>query len=105
MATHRWRSDLATAVSISPMNVIRDAFSPLTEIEQVFVFKEGDARLSVLIVVNEKDYDAQKRIFEREADIIDALAGIQISFDVIIRDNRPLRQIITPRGNLLFARP
>ena len=104
MATRSWRSDLGTAVAVSPMNVIRDAFSSLAGIEQVFVCQEGDARLSVLIVVNEKNYDSKKQIFDREAEIIDVLAGIQVSFDVLVRDNRPLRQLISPRGNLLFSR-
>lgn len=44
------------------------------------------------------------KIFEVENKIINALTGTPINFDVVIRDGRPLGEIVSPRGRLLFQR-
>jgi hypothetical protein len=97
------RKFLATAV-MSPQHAVRDALFAVPEVEQVYIWMTGSDRVTVLTVIGERNYAAQKRIFRAEAEIIDALPGIEIGFDVVIRDGRPLRDLISPRGTLLFAR-
>lgn len=94
---------MATSV-LSPAHVVRDALSALPEVEQVYIWTTGDNRITVLTVIGDRNYAAQKRIFRAEAEIIEALPGVEIGFDLVIRDGRPLRELISPRGTLLFAR-
>ena len=87
----------------SPATVIRDVFYEIPEIEQVYW--SGDERgISAVIVVDRKDYAALNRIFENETRIIKAIPGTPVNFDVVIRDGRPLGDVVNPRGRLLFQR-
>lgn len=89
---------------LSPAHVVRDALSVLPEVEQVYLWTTGENRVTVLTVVENRDYASLEQIFDAEAEIINALPGIEIGFDLIIREGRPLNQLISPRGTLLFAR-
>ena len=96
---------MATAVmSASPAHVVRDALFAIARVEQVFVSSSTDGGISVLTVVGDRDYAVQKQIFRTEAEIIHSLPGIEVGFELVIRDGRPLDQLISPRGTLLFAR-
>jgi hypothetical protein len=83
---------------------MHDVFSGVAEIEQVFLSNDGDSGLGALIVVDQKDYTALRRIFELETDIIKALPDTKITFDVVIRDGRSLGDVVSPRGRLLYQR-
>ena len=83
---------------------MHDVFSGVAEIEQVFLSNDGDSGLGALIVVDQKDYAALRRIFELETDIIKALPDTRITFDVVIRDGRSLGDVVSPRGRLLYQR-
>jgi len=95
---------LATYVAQNPASVVREVFSDVQEIEQVFLSNDGDRGLVALVVVPEKKYEVLRRIFDLETKIINALPGTPINFDVLIRDGRPLGNIVSPRGRLLFQR-
>ena len=103
MAT--WRIDNLATYSVSnPASIVRDVFADVAEIEQVFLSNDGDRGLAALIVVAEKNYDVLHHIFDLEHSVIKALAGTPINFDVVIRDGRPLGEVVNPRGRLLFQR-
>lgn len=103
MAT--WSADnLATFVAANPASVVRDYFFKVAEIEQVYLSNDGDRGIVVLIVIDTKNYDLLRHIFELEAKIIESLPGSPINFDVVIREGRPLGNIVSPRGRMLFQR-
>ena len=103
MAT--WRADnLATFIAANPASVVREHFLKIAQIEQVYLSNDGDRGLVALIVVDTKDYTLLRNIFELEAKIIEALPGTPINFDVVIREGRPLGNVINPRGRMLFQR-
>lgn len=91
------------ATTATPQGVIWNGLHEIPEIEQVYVLAREHA-LSVLEVVDQPDHAVERRIFRREAEIINALPGIAVSFELVFRCGRPLGQVITPRGNLLFSR-
>ena len=95
---------MATYVSANPASVVRDVFSDVSAIEQVFLSNDGDRGLVALVVIDAKDYKLLHQIFELETKIINALPGTPINFDVVIRDGRPLGDVVSPRGRLLFQR-
>jgi hypothetical protein len=100
-----WRLDkLATYAIANPASVVRDVFVDVAEVEQVFLSNDGDRGIAALIVIGEKNYDVLQHIFDLESNIIKALPGTPINFDVVIRDGRPLGEIVNPRGRLLFQR-
>lgn len=99
------RKDISTGIlRANPASVVRDVFSGVAEIEQVFLSNDGDRGIATLIVIGEKNYDVLQHIFDLESNIIKALPGTPINFDVVIRDGRPLGEIVNPRGRLLFQR-
>lgn len=105
MAAHVWRNDMAgSAVAVSPFALIRDFLHEVPELEQVFVDTAQDRYIHVLMVMKDKDYPAQERIFEREAKITDNLPGFHVDFKLVIRGTQPLRELLAPSGKLLFAR-
>jgi len=95
---------LASYVVANPASVVRDVFFDVAEIEQVYLSNDGDRGLMAMVVVNAKDYAVLRRIFDLEASIINALPGTPINFDVVIRDGRPLGDVVSLRGRLLFQR-
>jgi hypothetical protein len=97
-------NSLATHVVANPATVIHDVFSDVAEIEQVFLSENGESGISALVVIGEKNYDALRHIFDVEATIIQALPGMKINFDVVIRDGRSLGDVVSPRGRLLYQR-
>ncbi|HLH08945.1 MAG TPA: hypothetical protein VKW78_17020 [Terriglobales bacterium] len=97
--------DLATVCApVTPASAIRDTLIGIPEIEQVFLEPEGERGISVLVVIDKKDYPTQRRIFEKEIEIGDSFPAMEISFSLVIRDGRPLRDVVSPRGTVLFAR-
>lgn len=94
----------ATYVASNPASVVREGFEDISAIEEVFLSNDGDRGLAALIVIDKKDYAVMSQIFEVENNIINALTGTPINFDVVIRDGRPLGEIVSPRGRLLFQR-
>jgi len=101
---HQRVSNLATYAIANPASVVRDVFVDVAEIEQVFLSDDGDRGLEAMIVIGEKNYDLLQHIFDLENNILKALPGIPINFDVVIRDGHPLGEVVNPRGRLLFQR-
>jgi hypothetical protein len=95
---------LAVFVAADPASVVRNAFLHVVEIEQVYLSNDGDCGIVALIVIDVKDYPVLRRIFDLETSIINSLPGTPINFDVVIRDGRPLGDVVSPRGRLLFQR-
>jgi hypothetical protein len=94
---------LATlAIASNPASAVRDGFREVPEVEQVYLAYAGDRAVTVLIVIDKKDYAVMRRIFEVESGIIEALPGISINFDVIVREGRPVGDLVSPRGNPLI---
>ena len=91
-------------IAVSPAHVVRDFLFALPEVEQVYIWPTADNRITVLTVIGDRDYVAQKKIFRAEAEIINALPGVEIGFDLVIREGRPFSELVSPRGTLLFAR-
>ncbi len=95
---------MATYALTSPANVIRDTFRNVAEIEQVYLATDGEDGIFAMIVVDAKDYPTLRRIIDLETSIINTLPGTPIEFDIVIREGRPLGDIVSPRGRLLFQR-
>jgi hypothetical protein len=94
----------AGALAVSPVTAIRDALYAIPEIEQAFVYIDFEQSIAVLTVMADKDYDTQNRIFEAEQEIIEHLPGIKVTFKLVVRCGRPLGELVSPKGNLLFSR-
>jgi uncharacterized protein (UPF0332 family) len=88
----------------NPASVLREVFREIPEVEQVYISQDGDRGVSALIVVDQKNYAALNRIFQNETTIIDALPGTPVNFDVVIREGRPLADVVQPHGRPLFTR-
>lgn len=94
---------MGAIATIGPSALTRDLLHPLAVVEQVFIEQVGN-KLNITAVMNEKDPAAMDRLFKAEAEIIDAFPDLQLSFDVILRLDRPLRELIVPKGTSLFSR-
>jgi hypothetical protein len=98
-----WRTVLAALATIGPSALVREVFHPLPAVEQVFVETVGNG-VNITTITDQKDAAVLQQIFDAEARIIDALPDLQLSFDVILRLGRPLRELIAPKGTSLFSR-
>ena len=56
----------------------------IPQIEQAYAESSPNG-LSVLIVVPDKNEDVQNKIFEAEAELIDAFPSLAVDFDVVFR--------------------
>lgn len=106
MATRVWRGDVASAgaLAVSPITAVRDTLYEIPEIEQAYVYVDGERSFALLTVMADKNDDAEARIFQAEKEIIENLPGLRITFKLVVRCGRPLGELITPKGNLLFSR-
>lgn len=82
---------------------MRDDLASVQQIEQVFV-QTGASSWSVLLIVDKYDAKAEKKIIEVEGELIDAFPWLDVDFDVVYRDGRPLADVVSPKGFQLFAR-
>jgi hypothetical protein len=89
---------------MNEINLADDQLRKIGEVERVYVQGREGSALSFLIVVPDKNMSVQERVFEVESEIIDAFPHSEIDFDVIFRCGRPLENIISPKGSLLFSR-
>ena len=94
---------MAATATLSPSAFARDIFHQIPAVEQVFVDARGTC-VDIVTVLDQNDPGDLKKLFAAEAQIIDSLPDFQLSFDVILRMGRPLGEIISPKGNLLFSR-
>jgi len=94
----------AGALAVSPITAIRDALYEIPEIEQAFVYVDGERSFALLTVMADKNDEAETRIYDAEREIIESLPGFRVTFKLVVRCGRPLGELISPKGNLLFSR-
>ena len=95
---------MATYVAANPATVVREIFREVKEIEQVYLSHDGARGVSALVVIDAKDYAVLDRIFQHEQTIIDAMPGTPVNFDIVIREGRPLNEVVTPHGRPILQR-
>ena len=88
---------------MSEINLADDQLRKIHEVERVYV-QGREGSLSFLIVVPDKNLAVQDRVYAVESEVIDAFPHSDIDFDVVFRCGRPLEDIVSPKGTLLFAR-
>jgi len=88
---------LARSAGVSELHILRDDLVGVPEVKQVFV-KSDRQSLSVLIILDEYDRKAERKIVKIEADLIDAYPWLDIDFDVVYLSGRPLADVVSPKG-------
>lgn len=96
---------MATVVAnpTNEMQFMRDALLSIPEIEQVYV-RPGRGRVDLLVVLPDANPEVQRALSRAELQIIESYPGTEFEFDAVFRCGRPLRDIATPSGTLLFTR-
>jgi hypothetical protein len=88
---------LARTAGVSEFHILRDDFAKVPQVKQVFVQQERHS-LSVLIILDEYDRKAEKKILQIEADFIDAYPWLDIDFDLVYLNGRALADVVSPKG-------
>ena len=91
------------SVVFDEYQMAKSLLAAIPQIEQAYAESSPNG-LSVLIVVPDKNEDVQNKIFEAEAELIDAFPSLAVDFDVVFRCNRDPKDIISPRGVRLVTR-
>jgi hypothetical protein len=87
----------------SEMQVLHEELLAVPEIQQVFV-RNTKASLDVLIALQHHDVALERKLAEIQGELTDALPGLNIDFDIVMLQGRPLSDVVTPKGFQLFAR-
>ena len=82
---------------------IKEMLSVLRGVECVYLHKENN-RFSVVVVVAEKDYELERRIFEIKLEVTDWFQESLFDFRVFVRRGRSLSEVVTPIGELVFQK-
>jgi hypothetical protein len=86
--------------------VEQQALLPLSrvpEVEKIFAEQEGQL-CSVMIVIPRHDDAVLEKIFAVELEVMDSSPDLDFDFTVISRDERPLGELVTPSGELMFSK-
>jgi hypothetical protein len=94
---------LAHLPRATEVNILRDEFLAISEIQQVFVLSQ-DSSLSVLIMIHQHDLAVERRIAEIEGAMSDQFPWLAIDFDIVFLQGRNPADVVSPRGFQLFAR-
>ena len=79
------------------------ALSQVQEVDNIFVEQEGHV-CSVTIVIPRRDATVLEKIFALELEVMDRAPDLEFDFTVISRDGRPLSELVTPAGGLMFSK-
>lgn len=94
---------LAHSAAVNELQILRDDLLGVPQVRQVFA--QADSKhLAALIVLDEYDRVAEKKILKIEADLIDAFPWFDVDFDVVYLGGRPVAEVVSPKGFQLFAR-
>ena len=88
---------------MTEIHAVRNGLASVPQVEQVFISREPGG-YGVLVVLPDTNAEAQRAVFDREAEIIDAFPATKFDFNLVFRCDRPLNEILKPKGMQLFAR-
>lgn len=83
--------------------MVKDELFAIDQIERVYV-QSTQSSFEVTIIVRDSDPIILDRLATIEKNVVDAFPWLAVDFDIIFRANRPLNDVVTPKGSLLFAR-
>jgi hypothetical protein len=78
--------------------------SRIPEVEGIYLLRE-DAAFGVWTIIKAFDRQVRRRIYEREAVLIDSFPRTPFDFHVVARENMRLETIAPSGGTIIFSRP
>jgi hypothetical protein len=93
----------AHAVCSAEIDAIRELFSEIPSVASIFVNQHYDT-FFVTIVLPEKDYETEDRIFDLELQLMDTFPNSLFDLNVIALSGRKLTDVVTPSGQVVFYR-
>lgn len=97
------RMATAKALCSAEIDAIREMFSEISSVDSIFVNQHQDTFL-VTIVLPEKDYETEDRVYGVELELMDKFPNSLFDFNVIALSGRKLTDVVTPSGQLVFYR-
>jgi hypothetical protein len=92
------RRPVHRALNVKPEDFIAFQMSSIPEVEQVYVSGQDGITLNVLTIVDKRDRDLNRRIYAKEAEIMDFYSHLQFDFHILPRMGRDLKEIISASG-------
>jgi hypothetical protein len=88
---------IARTTGVNELQVLKDDLAQIPQVKQVFV-KSDRQSSCVLIILDDYDRRAERKIVEVEASFVDAYPWLDIDFDVVYLRGRPLADVVSPKG-------
>jgi hypothetical protein len=88
---------LARTAGVNELHILKDDLAHVPQVKQVFAQSDAQS-LSVLIILDEYDRVAERKIIQIEAALVDAYPWIDIDFDVVYLCGRLLTDVVSPKG-------
>jgi hypothetical protein len=100
-----WQPSTKTKQIMRPGDFIGLELSLVPKVEKVFVDSiDNGKEFRVLTVVNDRDHTVRADIYRREQAIMSEMKHSDFDFQIIVRENRCLAEIMNPAGVLAFKR-
>ncbi|MCI0455211.1 MAG: hypothetical protein L0Y68_09490 [Candidatus Dadabacteria bacterium] len=95
----KWRAVLSSnleseTISTELRTAIISEIATIKSVEQIFV-KQKNRVVTIWTIINEDERQVRRNIYEKEENVFDIFPKIKLDFNVVIRDNRPLEEIIS----------
>ncbi len=94
---------LAYSTRTSELQVLQQLLLSVPEVEQAYA-QSGDDSLRVLVILPDHDESVERRLAEIEGQMIDSFPWLDVDFDVVLRGNRQLSDVVDPKGFQIFTR-
>lgn len=91
------------AQAVNEFHMVKDELFAIPEVERVFV-NSVQSSLEVTVIIPDSNPAVLDRVVSVESDLINAFPWLEVDFDIVFRCGRPLNEVVSPRGTLLFAR-
>lgn len=95
---------LAHSTAINELHILKDDLSAVPQVKQVFARTDSRTSLTVLVILDEYDRRAEKKIVEIESQFLDAYPWLDVDFDIVYLAGRSMADVVIPKGFQLFAR-
>ncbi|HEX8817712.1 MAG TPA: hypothetical protein VF753_19635 [Terriglobales bacterium] len=89
---------------LNEFQMITKELSAIREVECAFIDSTGHSGILVTVILPNSDPSALDKVVNAESNVMNAFPWLNIDFEVVLRAERALHEVVSPKGSLLFAR-
>lgn len=88
---------------LNEFHMVKDEMSAIPEVESAYIESDRQS-LDITVIVADNNPTVLDKIIAVETSLTNTFPWLDIDVDIVFRCGRPLNELLSPKGSLLFAR-